>query len=90
MVHAQQPIKSIDSIQGIQRETVVLISNNALNNEISSRQKDNNNNFTGTCPVSITYIPVIDSPYKTTLLFNGEFISNLSNNYKKIYKIRAP
>lgn len=89
-VHAQQPIKTVDSIQSIQRETVVLISNNILKGEISSRQKENNNSFTGTYPVLLTYNPVIVSPYKTTLQFNGEYNPNISNNEEKTQKIRAP
>ena len=89
-VHAQQPIKTVDSIQSIQRETVVLISNNILKGEISSRQKENNNSFTGAIPLSIAYNPVNNLSNKRTLQFYGEYINNPSNNAKSPHTIRAP
>lgn len=89
-VHAQQPLTPRDYITGVKSDTVVLISNNVLREEISSRQKENNNNFTGFFPYFINYKLNKDLFYKDVISYNWNYSYRLSNDTPKEQKIRAP
>lgn len=89
IAHTQLPIKTTGFIQNIQKENVVLISNNIQKSEITSRQK-NNNSFTDTNLFFVNYNSINYSSDKTTLQFSGEYTHNLSKSNKKTNEIRAP
>ena len=54
---ASQPQDLLGYIQNVNSETVVLVSDNCLNTEMSSSQKENNNNFTPNSPLLQSIMP---------------------------------
>lgn len=87
------PTQAVDTtgyIQNVKNETVVLVSNNILNCEISSAQEENNQNFSTLSPLIIAYFLKDNLFTKTTTQLNGSFIHNLSTDNKKVHPIRAP
>ena len=48
-----QPVDTVGYIQNVKTETVVLVSNNILNGEISSYQEENSQNYLGSSPLVI-------------------------------------
>ena len=85
-----QPIDTIGTIQGVQKETVVLVSNNIFNGEITSNQQKNDQNFSGSVPLVLAYQPVNNLFDKNKTQLNGCFIHNLSTDKQKVHQIRAP
>lgn len=85
-----QPIDTLGYIQNIKTETVVLVSNNILNGEISSIQEENNNIFSGSTPLIITEHYSSDIFKKNKSQLNECFIHNLSADKQKVHQIRAP
>ena len=85
-----QQIDNTGFIQGFDKETVVLISNNFLNSEISSYEENNSQNFSGTPPLIINFEPHKDIYAKNITLLKGSFIHNLSTDNQKVQQIRAP
>ena len=88
-LHAQ-PIDITGSISNIKTETVVLISNNFLNGEISSYQEENSQNYLGSSPlvINLENNQFLYNKNKTQLI--GCFIHNLSTDNQKVQQIRAP
>lgn len=85
-----QPIDTIDYIQNVKTETVVLVSNNILCGEISSYQEENSSNYLNNSPVILSFISDNTLLEKTKSHLNGRFIHNLSTNKQKVNQIRAP
>ena len=85
-----QPIVPVASIQNVKKETVVLISNNIFNGEISSYQKKNEQSFSGLTPVILSHHSRNICVAKNKTQINEYFVNNLSINKQKVYPIRAP
>lgn len=85
-----QSFESINYFQNIEKESVVLVSNNLFNGEISSYQQKKEQNYSGSTPV-ILLSQTIDSLFnKNKSHLIGCFIHNLSANNQEIHPIRAP
>ena len=85
-----QPIDLKDSIQSTQKETVVLVSNNMLSGCIVSNSKEDDNSFSDTTPLVLSFINQ-DNIFNKNKSFNkGYSIHNLSTNNQKVQQIRAP
>ena len=89
VLQAQQ-IDTTGFIQGFDKETVVLISNNFLNSEISSYEENNSQKFSEIPPLVINFEPHKDIYAKNITLLKGSFIHNLSTDNQKVQQIRAP
>ena len=89
VLQAQQ-IDTTGYIQGYNKETVVLISNNFLNSQISSYEENNSQNFSGTSPLVINFEPYKDIYAKNIVPLKRSFIHNLSTDKQKVHPIRAP
>ena len=85
-----QAIDTTGYIQNIKNETVVLVSNNILNGEISSYQEENSHNYTGNSPLVLTIDSNKNLYTKNITHLNGCFIHNLSTDNQKVQQIRAP
>lgn len=85
-----QSIDTIDYIQNVKTETVVLASNNLLGGEIYSNQEEEFQNFSGNSPLVISFISKDTYFDKNKTQLNGCFIHNLSTNKQKVHLIRAP
>lgn len=90
VICSQELINSTGSLQSLTNESVVLISSNNLNEEISSRQKKNDNGFTGELSYVVPNKQVNNISDMTTLHFCGEYVHNLSNSAQNTHNIRAP
>ena len=77
-------------IKNIDREEVVLVSNNLLNGEITSCQKEQQENLSGETPLIISFDYNKNIFLKNNTQINGSFIHNLSTDNQKIQPIRAP
>ena len=85
-----QPVNITGSISNIKTETVVLVSNNMLNGEISSYQEENTQNYSGNSPLILTFNTNKSLYTKNKTQLNGCFIHNLSTDKQKVQQIRAP
>ena len=85
-----QAVNSIDYIRNIQKETVVLVSNNIFNGEISSYQEKNNQDFSNSTPLTLSYLSTDNLKNQNSTFLKGHFIHNLSTNKLKVHQIRAP
>jgi len=85
-----QTVDTTGYIKNIKNETIVLISNNILNGEISSAQEENNQNFSGAAPLILAHQTNSNLFYKNQTQLNGCFIHNLSTDKQKVQQIRAP
>ena len=85
-----QPIYSGGSIQNVKKETVILVSNNILNGEITSYQQKKNTNFSGITNLLANYLPVNNLFDHNKPILDGCFIHNYSTNKEKTHQIRAP
>ena len=85
-----QTLNSTGNIQNIKTETVVLVSNNLLNGEISSSEEKNNQNYSGSSLSILAYKTNNNLFNKDKTLSNGDFIHNISTSKQKVHQIRAP
>ena len=85
-----QAVNSIDYIRNIQKETVVLVSNNIFNGEISSYQEKNNQDFSNSTPLTLSYLSTDSLKNQNSTFLKGYFIHNLSTNKLEVHQIRAP
>lgn len=85
-----QAVNSINYIRNIQKERVVLVSNNIFNGEISSYQEKNNQDFSNSTPLTLSYLSTDNLKNQNSTFLKGYFIHNLSTNKLKVHQIRAP
>ena len=85
-----QPTDNCGYIQNIKAETVTLLSNNLLNTEISSSEDLNEQIFSGSTPLILTYQSNENLFNQNKTQSNGNFIHNLSTDNPKVHSIRAP
>ena len=85
-----QAVNSIDYIRNIPKETVVLVSNNIFNGEISSYQEKNNQDFSNSTPLTLSYLSTDNLKNQNSTFLKGYFIHNLSTNKLEVHQIRAP
>ena len=87
---ASQPQDLLGYIQNVNSETVVLVSDNCLNTEMSSSQKENNNNFTPNSPLLQSIMPDNNYLSNNKFLFDKLLTHNISTNTLNSQYIRAP
>jgi hypothetical protein len=83
-------IESEGFISGVKKESIVLVSNNIFNEEISSNQQKDHQNTLGSTPLVLVYQPFDNTIFKNITQLNGGFIYNLSTDKQKVHQIRAP
>lgn len=85
-----QSVHTVDYIQKVATEDVVLISRNIQNSEISTYQQKDNSDFSNSMPFALSYQSEDDLYNKTKTQSNGYSIHNISTNKQKTRQIRAP
>lgn len=85
-----QTFESTGYVQNIKHESVVLISDNLLNGEISSLEKKKEQSSSSSTPMILALDTINNIFDKNKTLLNGKFIHNLSTNNSKVHPIRAP
>ena len=85
-----QTIESTGYVQNIKHESVVLISDNLLNGEISSLEQKKEQSSSSSTPMILALDTVNNIFNKNKTLLNGKFIHNLSTDNSKVHPIRAP
>ena len=85
-----QTVELVGSIQNTPKETVILVSNNMLSGSIISCSKEENNTFSGSAPLVISYVEQNKIFNKNKSFNRGYSIHNLSTNNQKVQQIRAP
>ena len=85
-----QTFESTGYVQNIKHESVVLISDNLLNGEISSLEKKKEQSSSSSTPMILALDTVNNIFDKNKTLLNGKFIHNLSTDNSKVHPIRAP
>ena len=84
------PIESIGTIQSVKNESVVLVSSNVLNGEISSYQGKNDQSFSGSDPFAINSQTINSFSNINSTQIDECTIHNISTSNKKTHNIRAP
>ena len=85
-----QELDTVGYIQNVKNETVVLVSNSLCAGEIYSNNEENNQNYSGSSPIAISFNNNDNFFVKNTTLLKGCFIHNLSTDKQKVHQIRAP
>ena len=85
-----QTFESTGYVQNIKHESVVLISDNLLNGEISSLEKKKEQSSSSSTPMILALDTINNIFDKNKTLLNGKFIHNLSTDNSKVHPIRAP
>ena len=85
-----QPVDLTGSIENVKSETVILVSNNMLGGSVVSNSKEDDNSFSGSIPLIISYVTQENIFNKNKSFNKGYFIHNLSTDKQKVQQIRAP
>ena len=85
-----QSVDLSSCIKNINNENAVLVLNNRLNGEISSRNNRNNHILSNSTPLILAHQSINDILIENKAEINKYFINNLSTDKQKIHQIRAP
>ena len=83
-------IETTGCIKSIKKETVVLISNNGLNGEITSRNNKKNPIYTNSSPLILASQTVGNLFNNEQVKINSSYDYDLSIDKQNIHQIRAP